>query len=489
MGSLEHIAIKNLVVWTDNPRVASGDVLQESEAIQILIDEVGLGKMKELAKDIFKYGLNSHRQPIVVSNGNGTYNIYDGNRRISVMKCVFDSKTPFDQTVNEIGLTPETELLVYVTDTEEALRLIENEHSGESGGKGQIPWEAFQRDYAYVQNKKSPFYSYAYHVSKICGLNKKAHFSRIPYTDLDTLFSNEIVKRLFSVESDWDFDNEELIKGAYQRLCDAKPNRVPYSRYLPQLKTEAAINDFKQKLFPANTIGATDGTTERQPGPSSPAGQSTIDAGKGARTPSANDVSAHAAPKETSEKEETTGGPRRNTYRSTASVLFQWKGKGINIGDPIFGPTLEFAIGLQINTDSDLKRIAPYLYRILLEIALRYWINWYRNNEAKFNTNNLTDYQTIKTNLLDTTSQSSSFINPNKLKNTMKVLENIKNSTKQSTIKTLFKNRSLDEYGKMIDELNEVIHGSKEYIDNAVLVKYNEMALSCLSALSISMTD
>ena len=162
MGQLEPIAIKNLLIWTDNPRMASENILQESEAIRILIDEVGLDKMIELAKDIFKHGLNSHRQPIVVSNNDGTYNVYDGNRRISTIKCILAGEMHFKHIENEIGLTLETELLVYVTDVNEALRLIDLEHAGELDGRGLISWDPFQRDYAYVQNNQKPFYPYAF---------------------------------------------------------------------------------------------------------------------------------------------------------------------------------------------------------------------------------------------------------------------------------------------------------------------------------------
>jgi len=91
--------------------------------------------------------------------------------------------------------------------------------------------------------------------------------------------------------------------------------------------------------------------------------------------------------------------------------------------------------------------------------------------------------------LLGTTSQSVSFVNGNKLKNAIKVLECIKNGKKNSDIRDCFKNRSAFEYEKMVDELNEVIHGAKEYIDSAVLVKYDEMILKYLIALSVSMVD
>ena len=60
---------------------------------------------------------------------------------------------------------------------------------------------------------------------------------------------------------------------------------------------------------------------------------------------------------------------KNNSYKVNPALLFQWRGKGINIDHAVFKPTLEFAIGLQINTDMELRRIAAYLYRVLLEIA------------------------------------------------------------------------------------------------------------------------
>lgn len=486
MGSLQNVKIKNLIVWSDNPRIASEEQLQEAEAVNILIDEVGIEKMKELAIDIFQHGLNSHRQPIVVPNADKTYNIYDGNRRVSVMKCVLNNDKRFGDIENKINLTFETELLVYITDKNEAFRLIENEHSGESRGKGQIPWDAFQRDYAYGQNRKTPFYPNAYSVSKICGLNKKSHFNKIPYTDLETVFSNQIIKSLFNIKGDWDFGDEILIKDTYNRLCNAKPNK-PYSRYLPELKTSGIAEKFQQKLFPKNvqehtekeennqaqtTSKDNDGLSERSEGVSSATTRN--------NTPDSNTINISA-------QTETANPQRRNTYQATPFVLFNWRNKGISISNAVFGPTLNFAIGLQINTTSEYRRIAPYLYRVLLEIALKQWCDWYKNNETKFNTGNLSNYNSIKNNLLGTTSSSVSFINKNKLKNTMQILEVIKDATKQHQIKELFKNRSEDEFETMVNELHTVVHGSKEFIDAAILKKYDEMICNCLVAISTSM--
>ncbi|WNX85934.1 hypothetical protein RWV98_06610 [Agathobaculum sp. NTUH-O15-33] len=466
--------------------------MTEDEAIQILIDEVGLNKMKVLASDIFSHGLNPHRQPIAVLNENGTYNIYDGNRRISVIKCVLWKDTRFKKIENKIDLTLDTEILVYVTDVEEALRLIEVEHTGEAGGRGQIPWEAFQRDYAFRQNHKQAIYPYAYEVSKICNLNRKSDFRKIPYTDLDTIFKNEIVKEIFGVDDEWDFTNVDFIKSTYQKLRDAK-TRGPYSRYLPRLKSEKELEEFKQLLFPNTEHHATpqlvlpSAVEAKQYGDDFEPKKVFLPSISNQADTTSDAVEQSGPITYTS----TPGSEKRknNRYKVNPALLFQWRGKGINIDHAVFKPTLEFAIGLQINTDMELRRIAAYLYRLLLEIALRYWCIWYQANEGAFNTGSIANYNKTRDCLFGTTSTEVSFISENKINHVIQVLESIKHPAKNHMIRDCFKGRSVQSYCDMIRELNNIIHGSKEHIDKTTLEKYDDMVLKYLVALSISLND
>ncbi len=495
MGELKSIAINDLIVWTDNPRMANEQILSENDAIKILISEVGLNKMRALATDIFSNGLNPHRQPIVVQNDSGKYNIYDGNRRISVIKCVLSNDEQFNNIENAIGLTLESKILVYITDIQEAMRLIEIEHSGESEGRGQIQWEAFQRDYAFHQNNKVPIYPYAYNVSRVCKLSRKSHFTKIPYTDLDTIFSNEIIKKLFNVEKEWDFNDIDFIQNTYEKLLNAK-NKIPYSRYLPRLKDENELNQFKQRLFPEirkaeeESVDESFSESYNQPKDNSNNIETPTSSYDDAKNETATN-SEQTKQSETSEYKKTTDTQKRknNSYRTTPAILFQWQGQGINIDHAVFKRTLAFSIGLQINTDMELRRIAAYLYRVLLEIALRYWCNWYRSNEGLFNTGAINDYSNIQTCLLGTTSDEVSFVSENKIKNIICVLKNIKNNAKNQSIRDCFKGKSEQEYTNMIQEFNGVIHGSKEYIDKSTLEKYDEMVLNYLIALSTSLNE
>lgn len=212
MNQRIEIPLKQLNIWTDNPRIANADVNNEDEAISLIFSTVGESKMINLAKDIAKHNLNPNHLPIVVKNeATDLYDVYDGNRRISVLKLLERKDKRLKDIVPTFSLSEDIPILVLVTDRKNALRLMEIDHNGESEGIGQIPWEAFQRDIALVDLGKQAKYPNAYNVSKICRLNKKTDFSKISYTDLETIFTNKKIKELFNVEYDWDYQNKEFI--------------------------------------------------------------------------------------------------------------------------------------------------------------------------------------------------------------------------------------------------------------------------------------
>lgn len=251
MNQRIEIPLKQLNIWTDNPRIANADVNNEDEAISLIFSTVGESKMINLAKDIAKHNLNPNHLPIVVKNeATDLYDVYDGNRRISVLKLLERKDKRLKDIVPTFSLSEDIPILVLVTDRKNALRLMEIDHNGESEGIGQIPWEAFQRDIALVDLGKQAKYPNAYNVSKICRLNKKTDFSKISYTDLETIFTNKKIKELFNVEYDWDYQNKEFIINVYNKLLTNKPAHKSYSRYLPTLNKDVSEFDkFKCKLL------------------------------------------------------------------------------------------------------------------------------------------------------------------------------------------------------------------------------------------------
>ncbi|MFB5270017.1 hypothetical protein ACE41H_24990, partial [Paenibacillus enshidis] len=261
MGVRMDVPLRNLIVWHDNPRAAIEMSESEDEAIDILFEVEGKSKMLALATDVAEFGLNSHRQPIVVRSGD-SYIVFDGNRRISVLKLLAKGDKRVKGIKNHINVSLDTKVFVYVTDRDEALRLIEIEHSGEQGGRGQIDWDAYQRDYALNNMNKTPAYPRAFRVSQICNLFYKKDFKKIPYTDLEGIFINVALKRIFKISADWDFENEATIKNVYSKLIENKPPKQPYSRYLVKLnELGSEYEEFKMRVLDnevlENPAGAT----------------------------------------------------------------------------------------------------------------------------------------------------------------------------------------------------------------------------------------
>lgn len=140
MNQRIEIPLKQLNIWTDNPRIANADVNNEDEAISLIFSTVGESKMINLAKDIAKHNLNPNHLPIVVKNeATDLYDVYDGNRRISVLKLLERKDKRLKDIVPTFSLSEDIPILVLVTDRKNALRLMEIDHNGESEGIGQIP--------------------------------------------------------------------------------------------------------------------------------------------------------------------------------------------------------------------------------------------------------------------------------------------------------------------------------------------------------------
>lgn len=251
MGEYIDVELGNLIIWSDNPRIANQRADTEQIAIDLTYDIVGKDKMNALAEDIGQFGLNHNTLPVVVPNEaqQGKYDVYDGNRRIIILKQFTGNTENVQGITPNIQYTSESKIKVYSTNIEEAYRLMDLEHAGEQEGRGQIAWESYQRDIAFARRNIPCQYQTAYEVSRICRLSRKSDYKVIPYTDLDTLFNSVIIKSLFNI-IEWDFTNEEFIRNTYFKLKTNKPSRIPYSRYLPRLATnEGELEKFRRKLF------------------------------------------------------------------------------------------------------------------------------------------------------------------------------------------------------------------------------------------------
>jgi hypothetical protein len=210
MSEWKFVPLSDLVVWSDNPRhgmqLEEGEEHREEEVINILVDVVTPKKMFNLIKDVFaRKGLNGNVVPVAVESG-GKYYIYDGNRRISALKLLkrpsiienADLKRNVEELVGTADVSFVDQVFVYVTNDAEAIELMDRTHSGEQDGVGVIPWEAYQRDISLVRRGKGAMYPAAFTAAKTLGYLKRREF-KIPYTDLDRLFSSKTLKDCFGI--------------------------------------------------------------------------------------------------------------------------------------------------------------------------------------------------------------------------------------------------------------------------------------------------
>lgn len=251
------LPLSKLKVWTDNPRI--GTAIDETDAINLLIESVGINQMINLSKDILEYGLSETDIPSVVQKDD-YFLVYDGNRRISCLKVLCRPSLISDKEVRlrfltlskDRDLSKFRKLLVYNTTIDRALHLMDRNHNGEQGGIGRVAWEAFQRDIALEKRGFAPQYKAAHAVCKILfGTPTKKNFSNAPtYTDIDRIYGSTIIKEYLGVTEDYrnlSDDSIGKVKEMHRILISARtPLEIKvYSRFFHNVDPD----DEKMKKF------------------------------------------------------------------------------------------------------------------------------------------------------------------------------------------------------------------------------------------------
>ena len=156
------IKIENLLINLENPRF--DPVSDQKTAISIMLETME-SKMKELAKDIARNGINPTEPLYVIKKDNTKqYIILDGNRRLTAITLInkpniipLESKTKlFFQNLKNTGKSlPKTIDCIVFQKKEDANHWIELKHTGENQGAGQVSWDAKQTARFKSQKKDS----------------------------------------------------------------------------------------------------------------------------------------------------------------------------------------------------------------------------------------------------------------------------------------------------------------------------------------------
>lgn len=146
------IPLSKLRLWTENPRDPVDNSLSDSEIIQRAIandsDNWNLDSL------IYQMGKRYHFNeiPVVVENDDGTFTVYDGNRRVALLKCIQD---PYlcQEAFHRLGVfevEPELQKLTAmpcnVCTREIALEIVERIHRS-SNKWGKLQYEQFLHNF------------------------------------------------------------------------------------------------------------------------------------------------------------------------------------------------------------------------------------------------------------------------------------------------------------------------------------------------------
>lgn len=237
MSERKYLNLSKLRIWSDNPRYGnanSNTLMDEKEAINLLIEVVGEIKMLNLVLDIISSkGLNGNVMPTVVEK-DGLFLVYDGNRRISCMK-ILESPSLIENKFSSLrdkiikaksraDLSFLNSVFVYITDENEALLLMDKTHSGEQDGVGVLSWDAFNRDISLIKRNQSPLYPISLKIAQILNLKYKKDFKPIYYTDYQRLFGSKPLLTAFGIEK-LDESNKRNIETCKAALLLYKQSR------------------------------------------------------------------------------------------------------------------------------------------------------------------------------------------------------------------------------------------------------------------------
>lgn len=145
------IEVSDIYLDQANPRFPP--VSTQREAIQVMLKDQG-DKIISLASDIYQNGLNPSSKLILFKEG-GRYVDGDGNRRVTALKiletpALADSepriRKKIDALLKRNGSIPSKAGCVIFKSRENAKHWISINHSGLQEGKGQIPWDAEQKN-------------------------------------------------------------------------------------------------------------------------------------------------------------------------------------------------------------------------------------------------------------------------------------------------------------------------------------------------------
>lgn len=248
-----NIAVLDLYLDTENPR--HDPIYDQPKIIEQL---VRTEKVKKLAQDIARFGINPLDVLAVLEEENGNYLVLEGNRRICALTLLNDPELapPGDRSFFErlaVGANvPEVVPCVVFASREEVKVWLERRHNGPQDGAGLVSWNPRQKT-RFFQDANTMAMSVLDYATER-GIITEEERGRGILTTASRFLNNPIVRHTFGIISgrtepnvriDVDIEEFERVLGKFctdlvngENGVTSRTNKKDWEAYAKKLKEE-----------------------------------------------------------------------------------------------------------------------------------------------------------------------------------------------------------------------------------------------------------
>lgn len=461
-GDVKRLKVTELTMWDQNPRnnrewIFNDENKSEKDIIiEMLMDSRVRNSMDGLLDDLVQS--ESFKETVIVyemidKNGEITLQTLDGNRRMAAFRLInypdIVMSNGFD--LNKItlvnNLIKEIECSYYSNEYKlEALAHVEQRHSGVLSGEGRIDWNSNNKENIRLLMGKGnlsigsqiiDFFKDSINLKSTDFEIADKIKSKGDKTTFDRIFGSRVIfKEKLNLPSvtEYDLTNpmqaekvSEILKVFYKQTS-GKVGDVYYKKDI-----EAVFANVQPLKF----------------------------------TPQQRTLFT------TNEKK------RRNNKYIQPRHLFLWRANGINIQDENFKYLLRNTLDRYEKRQLDFLpefeiMVAPFLYRVLLELAIKYFISEFSDKANQYNIQ-LPNEQ----HLIDAlnSNHNTSAVNSKKISAILNIAKRVKNQSKSKAIESRLEYFSKQGFFvenspklvSFIDQIHENVHGNKAALKKSLM--------------------
>jgi hypothetical protein len=273
MHDIVEIPISDLLLDSENPRLAGGSTTQQQTALALAKQQGDA--LITLADDIVRNGLDPTVLPAVVPTGENRqrYRVVEGNRRLLAIRAL---DTPSFVTA---ALTPSnTRKLLHLADRyahsplstipcalfdreEDARHWIELRHTGQNGGAGLVEWGAEEKDRFHKRHRgaRKPAGQLIDFVERRGALSEAARASdRKILTNVERLLGTTYARERLGIDVVHGqvvthYPEPEVLKGLTRVVDDLKTGKVSVPQLYQKNDRERYVNSLPRTALPKKT--------------------------------------------------------------------------------------------------------------------------------------------------------------------------------------------------------------------------------------------